>query len=77
MTGWGQTGPLADRAGHDLTYLAISGALSLIGPPDARPAIPLHLVADHGGGGILLVGVCSPRCWNVSGPAVGRSSTPP
>lgn len=55
MTGWGQTGPLADRAGHDLTYLAISGALSLIGPPDARPAIPLNLVADYGGGGMLLV----------------------
>lgn len=55
MTGWGQTGPLADRAGHDLTYLAISGALSLIGPSDARPAIPLNLVADYGGGGMLLV----------------------
>ena len=55
MTGWGQTGPLADRAGHDLTYLAISGALSLIGPPDARPTIPLNLVADYGGGGMLLV----------------------
>jgi alpha-methylacyl-CoA racemase len=55
MTGWGQTGPLADRAGHALTYLAISGALSLIGPPDARPAIPLNLVADYGGGGMLLV----------------------
>ena len=55
MTGWGQTGPLADRAGHDLTYLAISGALSLIGPAGDRPAIPLNLVADYGGGGMLLV----------------------
>jgi alpha-methylacyl-CoA racemase len=55
MTGWGQTGPLADRAGHDLTYLAISGALSLIGPRGGRPAIPLNLVADYGGGGMLLV----------------------
>jgi alpha-methylacyl-CoA racemase len=55
MTGWGQEGPLADRAGHDLTYLAISGALSLIGPPGERPAIPLNLVADYGGGGMLLV----------------------
>jgi alpha-methylacyl-CoA racemase len=55
MTGWGQTGPLADRAGHDLTYLAISGALSLIGPPGGRPAIPLNLVADYGGGAMLLV----------------------
>lgn len=55
MTGWGQTGPLADRAGHDLTYLAISGALSLIGPAGAKPAIPLNLVADYGGGGMVLV----------------------
>jgi alpha-methylacyl-CoA racemase len=55
MTGWGQTGPLAGRAGHDLTYLAISGALSLMGPADGTPAIPLNLVADYGGGGMLLV----------------------
>lgn len=54
MTGWGQDGPLADRAGHDLTYLAISGVLSLIGPADGPPAIPLNLVADYGGGGMLL-----------------------
>lgn len=55
MTGWGQTGPLADRAGHDLTYLAISGALSLMGPANGPPAIPLNLIADYGGGGMLLV----------------------
>jgi alpha-methylacyl-CoA racemase len=55
MTGWGQDGPLADRAGHDLTYLAISGALSLMGPADGPPAIPLNVVADYGGGGMLLV----------------------
>jgi alpha-methylacyl-CoA racemase len=55
MTGWGQTGPLADRAGHDLTYLAISGALSQFGPADRPPAVPLNLVADYGGGGMLLV----------------------
>lgn len=55
MTGWGQDGPLADRAGHDLTYLAISGALAQIGPADGPPAIPLNLIADYGGGGMLLV----------------------
>lgn len=55
MTGWGQSGPLADRAGHDLTYLALSGALSLIGPAGQAPAIPLNLIADYGGGGMLLV----------------------
>jgi alpha-methylacyl-CoA racemase len=55
MTGWGQTGPLADRAGHDLTYLAISGALAQFGAAGGPPAIPLNLVADYGGGGMVLV----------------------
>lgn len=54
MTGWGQEGPLAPRAGHDLTYLAISGALAHIGRADQPPTPPLNLVADFGGGGMLL-----------------------
>jgi len=54
MTGWGQQGPLAARAGHDLTYLAISGALAHIGRADQPPTPPLNLVADFGGGGMLL-----------------------
>lgn len=54
MTGWGQSGPLASRAGHDITYLAISGALGLIGPPDRPPVPPVNLVGDFGGGGMLL-----------------------
>ncbi|MGW1786745.1 CaiB/BaiF CoA transferase family protein [Streptomyces sp. NPDC002143] len=54
MTGWGQSGPLALRAGHDITYLAVSGALGLIGPPDRPPVPPVNLVADFGGGGMLL-----------------------
>ncbi len=53
MTGWGQHGPLAGRAGHDIDYIAISGVLSSIGPPEA-PAVPLNLVGDFGGGGMLL-----------------------
>ena len=58
MTGWGQDGPLADRAGHDINYLALSGALEPLGPPDAPPSPPLNYVADFGGGGMLLaVGV--------------------
>jgi alpha-methylacyl-CoA racemase len=58
MTGWGQHGPLARRAGHDLNYLALSGALHLIGPRGGKPVPPLNLVADFGGGGMLLaVGV--------------------
>lgn len=54
MTGWGQEGPMAPRAGHDLTYLALSGALAHIGRVDQPPTPPLNLVADFGGGGMLL-----------------------
>jgi alpha-methylacyl-CoA racemase len=54
MTGWGQDGPLARRAGHDLTYLALSGALHPIGPAGQPPTPPLNYVADFGGGGMLL-----------------------
>ena len=57
MTGWGQNGPLAARAGHDINYVALTGALHAIGPPE-RPAIPLNLVGDFGGGALYLaVGV--------------------
>ena len=57
MTGWGQDGPLANSAGHDINYLAITGALHAIGPKEA-PVPPLNIVADFGGGGmLLLVGV--------------------
>ncbi|CAB3777523.1 Acetyl-CoA:oxalate CoA-transferase [Paraburkholderia caffeinitolerans] len=55
MTGWGQTGPLAARAGHDLNYIALSGVLSGIGRgADSAPVPPLNLVGDYGGGGMLL-----------------------
>lgn len=54
MTGWGQTGPLAQQVGHDLNYLALSGALSLLGPQDRPPPVPLNLLADLGGGGLYL-----------------------
>jgi alpha-methylacyl-CoA racemase len=54
MTGWGQDGPLAARAGHDINYLALTGALHAIGPADGAPAVPLNLVADYGGGGAFL-----------------------
>jgi alpha-methylacyl-CoA racemase len=53
MTGWGQAGPMADMAGHDIDYVALSGALHSIGPAE-RPVPPLNLVADFGGGGMLL-----------------------
>lgn len=57
MTGWGQDGPLARAAGHDINYIAVSGALASIGPRQ-NPSIPLNLVGDYGGGAMyLLVGV--------------------
>jgi alpha-methylacyl-CoA racemase len=55
MTGWGQTGPLAMTAGHDINYLALSGALGAIGHADGPPVPPLNLVADYGGGTMFLI----------------------
>jgi alpha-methylacyl-CoA racemase len=58
MTGWGQYGPLASTAGHDITYLAVSGLLSGIGPAAGPPTPPINYVADFGGGAMFLaVGV--------------------
>ncbi len=54
MTGWGQRGPLAATAGHDIDYIAVAGALEPIGRAGERPVPPLNLVADFGGGGMLL-----------------------
>ena len=54
MTGWGQTGPLATSAGHDLNYIAITGALQAMGHEDREPTPPLHLVGDMGGGAMML-----------------------
>ena len=58
MTGWGQEGPLSKAAGHDLNYIALTGALHAMGSPDRPPSPPLNLVGDYGGGAMmLLVGV--------------------
>lgn len=54
MTGWGQSGPLALAAGHDINYIALSGVLHSIGRPGAPPVPPINLVGDYGGGGMLL-----------------------
>jgi alpha-methylacyl-CoA racemase len=54
MTGWGQDGPLAPRAGHDINYIALTGVLNAIGRPGGAPVPPLNLVGDFGGGGMLL-----------------------
>lgn len=54
MTGWGQSGPLAARAGHDINYLAVTGGLEAIGRHGAPPSVPLNLISDFGGGGVYL-----------------------
>jgi alpha-methylacyl-CoA racemase len=54
MTGWGREGPLADRAGHDIDYIALAGALSAFGRAGGPPTPPLNIVGDFGGGGLLL-----------------------
>jgi alpha-methylacyl-CoA racemase len=54
MTGWGQTGPLAQSAGHDINYIALSGMLHAIGRPGEPPPPPLNLVGDFGGGAMML-----------------------
>jgi alpha-methylacyl-CoA racemase len=69
MTGWGQDGPLAGTAGHDITYIARTGALHMIGRAGGPPQVPLNLVGDFGGGGMLMAfGICA-ALWerNTSG----------
>ena len=55
MTGWGQSGPWAKMAGHDINYISITGALAAMGPADTPPSPPLNLVGDYGGGSLFLV----------------------
>ena len=60
ITGWGQKGPLAKTAGHDINYISLVGALNAIGGKENKPTIPLNLVGDYGGGTMFLVlGICS------------------
>src|SRR5436853_6193083 len=54
MTGWGQEGPLAQAAGHDINYIALAGALAHFGRAGGKPTAPINLVGDYGGGGMLL-----------------------
>ncbi|MCX5239386.1 CoA transferase [Streptomyces prunicolor] len=55
MTGWGQDGPLAQRAGHDIAYIALTGTLGMIGSPDQPPPAPANLLGDYAGGSLYLV----------------------
>jgi alpha-methylacyl-CoA racemase len=54
MTGWGQSGPLAHAAGHDINYISIAGALGALGEDGEVPPIPLNLIGDYGGGGMMM-----------------------
>ncbi len=70
VTGWGQEGPLAHAAGHDLNYIALTGALHAIGRTGAPPTPPLNLIGDFGGGALyLVVGVLAAI---IAGAAVGQ-----
>lgn len=76
-TGFGQNGPLSDRAGHDITYLAYLVVLHAIGQEGGRPVPPLNLVADYGAGAVMLVAGRTGRpCLSVRAPAGARRSTP-
>ena len=74
MTGWGQHGPLAHAAGHDLNYVAMSGALHAIGSADAPPPPPLNYVGDYGGGAMLLAFGLMCALHEAAGAALRRPS---
>jgi alpha-methylacyl-CoA racemase len=63
MTGWGQDGPFAPRAGHDINYISLTGALNAIGRSGERPVPPLNLVGDFGGGSMFLVAGVLAALW--------------
>ena len=77
MTGWGQEGPMAQAAGHDINYIGLSGALHAIGRAGERPVPPLNLVGDFGGGGMLLAYGLVCGLLEAQRSARARSSTRP
>ncbi len=73
MTGWGQDGPMAQAAGHDINYISLSGALHAIGKKGQKPQAPLNLVGDFGGGGMFLAfGMC---CAIIEAQRTGKGQT--
>ena len=77
MTGWGQDGPLAHTAGHDINYISVAGALDTIGRAGGPPQIPLNLLGDFAGGSMYLVTGVLAALARMPGPAARvRSSTP-
>ncbi|MFP5019773.1 CaiB/BaiF CoA transferase family protein [Pseudonocardia phyllosphaerae] len=72
MTGWGQDGPWAERAGHDINYVSLTGALHAIGRGGERPVPPLNLVGDFGGGSMLLVVGVLAALWEARASGEGQ-----
>jgi alpha-methylacyl-CoA racemase len=72
MTGWGQAGPRSQTAGHDLTYIAVTGALHGIGPADGPPQVPLNIVGDFGGGALYLVTGILAALWSARASGRGQ-----
>ncbi|MGV9868752.1 CaiB/BaiF CoA transferase family protein [Rhodococcus koreensis] len=72
MTGWGQDGPLAQTAGHDINYIGLTGALDMIGESGSAPLPPLNYVGDYGGGGMLLAMGLLAAVWEASRSGVGQ-----
>ncbi|WP_051504184.1 CaiB/BaiF CoA transferase family protein [Sphingomonas jaspsi] len=72
VTGWGQDGPLANSAGHDIDYLALTGLLHAMGEPDRPPRPPMNLVADYAGGGMMLAFGMAAALLDVQRGAAGR-----
>lgn len=71
-TGWGQDGPLSQTAGHDLNYLSLSGLLAAMGPASGAPAIPLNLLGDYAGGGLMLAMGMLSALWEARGSGRGQ-----
>lgn len=71
-TGWGQTGAMASRAGHDMNYMSLTGALHALGPADECPPPPLNLIGDYGGGSMLLLAGVLAASWNVARTGKGQ-----
>jgi alpha-methylacyl-CoA racemase len=72
MTGWGQDGPLANRAGHDINYLAIGGILNGVGRAGERPVPPLNLIGDYGGGSMFLLTGILAALWERERSGMGQ-----
>jgi alpha-methylacyl-CoA racemase len=72
MTGWGQDGPLASRAGHDINYLAIGGILNGVGRAGERPVPPLNLIGDYGGGSMFLLTGILAALWERERSGMGQ-----